>query len=387
MPRPKVWEPVGAEAARPRLLLFTNLYPYPWQPARGTFNFQQYQALAEHYTITYVVPVPFLAWFRHLPVFGRKGRFRDVCYFPFFTIPGLLRSANSFFLVLSIILSLRPLQLLLNARTVLASFAYPDALACAWLKPLGGYRLYIQCLGSDINVHQHIPIRRRMLSRALAMANGVITVSDDLAQKVREISPGARVKTIYNGVDFEKFSPAVQKPITKSLIFIGNLIVTKGVHELLDAIALLADPAITLHVIGGGPQAAALKEQAAMLDIQGQVHLHGALPHERVNGLLQQSRLLVLPSYSEGVPNVIMEALACGIPVVVTSVGGIPEVVNATNGVLIADHQPELIAHGIKRALHQQWNTAEIRESIGHLTWAANSAALKQWIEQERPDE
>jgi glycosyltransferase involved in cell wall biosynthesis len=282
------------------------------------------------------------------------------------------------------VLCVVPLFKLLRAKRVLASWAFPDALACAWLKPLAGYQLYIQCLGSDINVHQHHPRRRAMLAAAFARANAVITVSKDLAQKAQQISPSADVITIYNGVNFERFALQKQPPADKSLIFIGNLIKTKGVFELLRAIQLLNDPAIRLHMVGGGPEAQALQQQAAQFGIADQVQFYGRLPHQQVSELLQHSQLLVLPSYSEGVPNVIMEALACGIPVVATSVGGIPEVVSKHSGVLLADYQPATIAAGIEFAWLQPWQPAQIRQSIAHHTWQANSTQLYTLIEHGR---
>lgn len=369
---------------KPALLLFTSLYPYPWQPSRATFNFQQYQALSAHYNIHYLVPVPWLTWFRYFFTTLRQQQYPNVSYFPMFYIPGILRSFNGVFLLLSVLLCVVPFVRLLRAKRVLASWAFPDALVCGWLKRLAGYRLYIQCLGSDINVHQQHPRRRAMLAAAFSSADAVITVSEDLAKKARQISPAADVITIYNGVNFERFRLQNQQATAKSLIFIGNLIKTKGVFELLQAIKLLNDPEVTLHMVGGGPEAQALARTANELGMSNQVQFYGRLPHQQVSELLQHSQLLVLPSYSEGVPNVIMEALACGIPVVATSVGGIPEVVSEQSGVLLADHQPASIAAGIQQAWQQHWQPAHIRQSIQHHTWQANSIQLYTLIEQGR---
>lgn len=368
--------------AKPALLLFTSLYPYPWQPSRATFNFQQYQALSQHYHIHYLVPVPWFTWFRYIFTLFRQQQYANVSYFPMFYIPGIWRSFNGVFLLLSVILCIFPLLRLLRAKRVLASWAFPDALVAAWLKPLGGYKLVIQCLGSDVNVHQQVPSRRRMLANAFARADAVVTVSEDLARKVRAISSEADAVTIYNGVNFVRFTLQPCRPENKSLIFIGNLIRTKGIYELVEALALLKDPTVQLHLVGDGPERTGLMQLAATLGVTAQLTLHGRLPHDAIGTLLQHAQLLVLPSYQEGVPNVIMEALACGLPVVATAVGGIPEIVNQQSGVLLGDHQPASIAEGIKQAWQQQWDGNAIRQSICHFTWQANSLQLATLLEQ-----
>lgn len=365
-----------SNTAKPELLLFTSLYPYPWQPSRATFNYQQYRALEAHYAIRYLVPVPFQLWLRHLGKIWRQ-RHGAVCYFPLFYVPGLMRNLNGHFLMLSIVLCGVPLWRLLQARTVLASWAFPDGFACAMLKRFAGYRLFIQCLGSDVNVHQTVPARRRRLANAFRNADGVITVSEDLARKVRAIEPSAQVQTIYNGVNFEQFSLRKVPPPAKSLIFIGNLIRTKGIHELLTAIRQLDDPDVRLHVVGGGPELVALQKKTRQEGTEGQVYFHGVLPHREVAALLHQSQLLVLPSYTEGVPNVIMEALACGIPVVATAVGGIPEIVTSDNGILLEDHEPATITAGIRAGWQREWDPEAMQASISRHTWSANSETLK----------
>lgn len=368
--------------SKPALLLFTSLYPYPWQPSRATFNFQQYQALSDHYVIHYLVPVPWLSWFRYFFTLLRQKQYPNVSYFPMFYIPGLWRSMNGLFLLLSVVLCISPLLRLLRAKRVLASWAFPDALVAAWLKPVAGFKLVIQCLGSDVNVHQQIPVRRRMLAKAFSRADAVVTVSEDLASKVRAICPQAQAITIYNGVNFERFALQADKPVKKRLIFIGNLLRTKGVYELIQALALLEQEDAELHIVGGGPELAGITQLVAELGLQHQVILHGRLPHEKVGLLLQQSQLLVLPSYQEGVPNVIMESMACGVPVVATAVGGIPEVVSEQSGILLADHLPATIAAGIRLAWQHPWDSKAIRQSIRHYTWQANSLQLATLLEQ-----
>lgn len=366
--------------AKSTLLIFTNLYPSSVQPTKAMFNFQQYKALAEMCDLRFLVPVPWLLWFKHRSTFKNQPDYPNATYFPFFYVPGVFRGLNSVFMLLSVLICPRAWHAFKRAKLVLSSWAFPDGVVGAWLKKRYGFRLFIQCLGSDINMHQQHWLRRIQLRSAFKKADGVVTVSQDLAQKVTAIEPSSRVRTIYNGVDFQRF-PLISRTLNSTdIVFIGNMITTKGVFELLQALKLLATPEIRLHMVGSGPELKRLKVLAEQLGISGQITFHGALPHADVATVLHQCKLLVLPSYREGVPNVIMESLASGIPVVATRVGGIPEVVSQQSGILIDSYQPTDIAHGIQTAISAEWEPAKIRHSVAEFTWAKNSQEMCEFL-------
>lgn len=365
-----------------KILLFTSIYPLPWQPNKATFNFQQYEQLTKKHNVDFLVPVPWLTWFKNLGMLMGNHDYKHVYYFPFFYIPGLFRGFNSFFLVFSIIISIVPFIKLIQAKTVLASWAFPDGLACAWLKFICKYRLYIQCLGSDINVHSKSWFRKKLLKKSFDLSDGIVTVSKALQREVEKINVEVNVKTIYNGVNFNKFAPAIKKFDETSLVFIGNIIKTKGVYELISAVNLMIKSGsdFHLHLIGNGPEIENIKKIINTNDLQQNVTVHGTVNHHEVVDLLQKCHALILPSYQEGVPNVIMEALACGVPVVATKVGGIPEVVNKDNGVLINHYDDVEIVKGIEKCLSTEWNAKAIRASINTYTWDANIAQLSSFI-------
>jgi len=365
-----------------KILLFTSVYPLPWKPNKATFNFQQYDQLSKKHDVDFLVPVPWLEWFLNIRQLLGNHNYKHVCYFPFFYIPGFFRSFNSFFLVFSIIISIKPLFKLLKAKTVLASWAFPDALACAWLKRLCRYRLYIQCLGSDINVHENNNFRKRLLSKSFDLADGVITVSKALQHKVHELCPKANVKTIYNGVNFEKFTISNEKFEQLSLIFIGNIIKTKGIYELLNAVKIMFESGsdFHLHIVGNGSEIENIKKLIIKDNLQQSITVHGVINHNHVVNLLQKCHALILPSYREGVPNVIMEALACGVPVVATKVGGIPEVLNETNGVLINSYHENDIVVGITQCLAKTWQPESLKASISGFTWEDNVEQLSAFL-------
>lgn len=360
-----------------KILFFSNLFPLPWEPTRGQFNLQQTSHMEKDANISYLIPVPFFTWLKQVVLKRKYYDKNNYCLFPFFYLPGIGRSLHPLFMLLSMLISIKPLFWFAKHKYVLASWAYPEGVTAAILKKIFGFQLTIDCLGSDVNVHSLCPKRKKQLAFAFKEATTVATKSKALAAKVLEITPEANVKTIYNGVNFERFNVA-EKPVTKkfNLLFIGNLIKTKGVFELLTAAKKLSDEKIDfeLSIIGKGPEESNLASYIAENNLNESIKLIGGVPHELLDQWFSKSHALILPSYREGVPNVIMEALATGTPVVATSVGGIPEVINnEANGILLEDYQPNTIYQGIMSLMNEAWSSEDILKSVESYTWENTS--------------
>ncbi len=133
--------------------------------------------------------------------------------------------------------------------------------------------------------------------------------------------PAARVTVVPNGVDMRVIAAAPPSVLTFDLIYVGRLLGHKRVDDLLDAVAHLQRDGVTLTcaIVGVGPERARLEELAAELQIVDQVRFYGALEqHADVYGLIKSSGVFVLPSVREGFGIVVVEALACGVPVITT---------------------------------------------------------------------
>jgi glycosyltransferase involved in cell wall biosynthesis len=180
---------------------------------------------------------------------------------------------------------------------------------------------------------------------------------------------------VANGVDLEAFRPADNKTKGRPsprLIAVGNLKPEKGLFLLLEAVRLLkpVNRDIDLLIIGQGPEQAKLEAKCVELGIRDRVRFSGAIPHESLPKYYQKAGILCLTSFREGCPNVIMEALASGIPVAATSVGGVPDMVkNGVNGFMTDKHSPEIIAHTVTQVLEHVWDPAEIRSTVEGLSW------------------
>jgi glycosyltransferase involved in cell wall biosynthesis len=242
--------------------------------------------------------------------------------------------------------------------------------------------------GSDLNVQASYPLRRRQIRSALRGAGAVVAVSRALAEKAVAIGAAPdRVHVIYNGVDSDRFAPgsrseararlglSSQEPL---LLYVGNLKSSKGCLDLLEAFpALLAEQSrARLIYVGAGPCRNALLERAAALGCSDRVSLIGAVAHAALGDWFRAADLLCLPSHNEGVPNVILEAMACGIPVVATRVGGIPEVVPEYAGLLVPPQEPAALSAALVEAVGREWDSGRIAAHASDFRWDDNVARL-----------
>lgn len=329
-----------------RILVITNLYPNPFQPQRATFNREQVRALAREHPVTVISPI---AWTEELaarragnPPLPRGRRMEwdgvPVAYPRSWFIPRILRGSYGRFFQWSLAKTFRRTMSEFRPDVVFATWAYPDGWAAVRLGRKAGLPVVLKVHGSDVLELDKHPSRRRGTVEAIRGADRVVAVSRDLARKVIELGADPeRVHLVYNGVDSEIFSPGDRTearsrlgldPAKPALLYVGNLVPVKGPDILIDACGLLASRQIEfdLHVIGKGPLRPSLERQAADRGIADRVRFHGTIAHDRLPDWFRAATMLVLPSRSEGVPNVLLEASACGTPFVASRVGGIPEV-------------------------------------------------------------
>jgi glycosyltransferase involved in cell wall biosynthesis len=205
-------------------------------------------------------------------------------------------------------------------------------------------------------------VQNGLFRLAARCADRVVCVSSDAAALCEQegISRG-RVHTILNGIDTQKFAfggPAERGPI----VFLGRLSPEKDVATLLRAARAVVErvPGFVLEIGGEGPCAGDLKQLAADLGIAGHVQFLSEVTD--VQALLRRASLLVLPSLSEGLPVTVLEAMACGLPVVATAVGGTPEAVaDGQTGLLVRPGDPAQLAEAMIRV----WRDAELARRMG----------------------
>lgn len=371
-----------------KVLALTNLFPTAWDPLRASFNRQQFDRLGQYHDLEVMVAVDFRDRRR-----GPRGEAPVLAHarssdFTFWYPPRIGRSLHGLAWYASL-MAQRGAQLRRGRYDLLlASWGYPDAVGTARLARRLGLPYVVKVHGSDLNVQARQPLHRPQIASALRGARAVIAVSDALAAKARALGvDDARVHLLYNGVDGDRFRPgdraaartALDLPADDPLLlYVGNLKPTKGCVELLEAFpAVLArHPRARLAFVGSGPAASTLSRRAQQLGIADRVLLAGARPHEQLAIWMQAADLLSLPSHNEGVPNVVLEAMACGLPVVATRVGGIPEVLPEQAGILVPPHDRDALGRALSDALQRDWSRQAILEHAARFRWEDNVRQL-----------
>jgi glycosyltransferase involved in cell wall biosynthesis len=265
---------------------------------------------------------------------------------------------------------------------VVGAFAYPDGVAAARLAEQFGKPVVSMVLGSDINVLARDPSLRPQIRWALASSQTVIAVSDDLARLVAELDiPPERIVVQRNAVDGVRFSLRSRLAARAKLglppdeaiaCFIGNWVEEKGPDLAIEAMSHLRRAGVTnssLLMIGGGSLERRLRARSLELQLGRRVAFIGPKTHEEIPDFIAACDVVCLPSRREGCPNVVLEALASGRPVVASRVGGVPELITDDNGVLVPAGDAKALANGLREALGRSWDPATLRKSVACLSW------------------
>jgi glycosyltransferase involved in cell wall biosynthesis len=379
-----------------RVLAITKIFPNAAEPLSAPFNRQQFAALRELCTLEVMATIP---WFPGAGLVARwssAGRLArvprreiidgiEVTHPRTLFVPRLAYATWGPFYAMSI----APLLARYRGKVdvVLGSWAYPDGFAAVVAARLLGVPAVVKLHGSDINMVAKLPGARGMTAWALPQAARVVAVSRPLADEVVALGVAReRVAVVMNGVDGELFRPRDRAAARARLgldgdlplaIYVGNLKPEKGVIDLgraWDAVVRRV-PDATLLVIGDGPSREEL--EAVTRPLGERVRLVARQPLEMVPAFLAAADVLVLPSHSEGTPNVVLEALACGRRVVATSVGGVPDLITSpTLGALVPPRDPEALADALARTLQQPYDATEVARLGARGGWAASASAL-----------
>jgi glycosyltransferase involved in cell wall biosynthesis len=345
-----------ASPAPEGVCLLSSSYPSPAAPTRGAFVEDIALGLAERMPVSVVAPLiypddPAREARKGIPVarfrFGSGGR--------------LLKEYGGTPLGLMVRYMAAGLLACLPAarrhRAVFAHWVLPAGVIGAAAAFLTRRPLLLYAHGSDICVYAEKSGAYRALARAtLARAVHVFAASRDIAARLERLGvPPGRVSVVPCGVDTGVFFPDRAAPATDGpvrLLYVGDLVPPKGVEALVAAaITLAADRhPLRLDLVGDGPLRAGLEARVAAAGAEDAVTFHGARPRAEVADRMRGADALVLPSHNEGTPVSVMEALTCGIPVVATDVGGIPELVTeGANGLLVPPRDQEALTAALAR--------------------------------------
>lgn len=352
-----------------RILLFSTLYPNAAQTTHGIFveNRLRYLLAAGQVEATVVAPVP---WF---PFTGKwAGRYGVFARAPKQETRHGIRIVHPRYLTLPVIgMYIAPLTIYLAGRSAVrrlrksglefdlidAHYVYPDGVAAALLSRAMGRPLTITARGTDINLIPRYRLPLVMIRWAAARAGALAGVSQALVDVMRELRLGddRKIRVLRNGVDLERFHQTDRDAARRrlgldgpTLISVGNLVDRKGHDIVIRALSEL--DRFELLIVGDGEERAALERLAVDAGVADRVHFLGHKSQQELPDLYNAADILVLASSREGWANVLLEAMACGTPVVASDVGGTPEVVAAAEaGRLMAERTPDALAAAVSQ--------------------------------------
>lgn len=196
----------------------------------------------------------------------------------------------------------------------------------------------------------------------------LLTANERTRQSLPRSASSKVIQLVENGVDLSLFNGRKQASSADGrcrFVFMGRLVDWKRVDLLLEACALLRGQRFTLEVLGDGPLRAALETQTKALELSERVTFHGMLPQERCSALLAESDALVLPSLRECGGAVVLEAMACGLPVVATDWGGPADYLDAETGILVAPKNHTEFVAGLASAMRRLIESPDLRRRLG----------------------
>jgi len=357
-----------------RIAVVSRYFPSSAEPWQGRSAYQTIRALNSraHVHVFY----PELDYPSFLRPRTRIYKGLDLNYSP----PGVSVSYHNY---LAVPLVSRPFNGPMAARALLPHvrafhpdlifgiFLYPDGYAALQLAKKLHVPLVTMGIGSDIHSIGD-PLSAKYTRKVLEQADFLVTVSEDLRQKA--LTMGARPETsraVVNGCDLSIFHLRDRTetrrhlnldPDAESVLYIGRMDVRKGLRELVEASAKLrsARPRLQVYVVGEGPDRSQIAQAIGSANAGEYIHTVPPCPPDEVAVWMGAANVVTLPSYMEGCPNVVLEALACGRPVVATRVGGIPEIMSDACGRLIPPRNAEALTQALGEVLSAEWDASFI---------------------------
>jgi len=377
-------------------LVLAGTFPNRHDPWRGPYNRRQIECLAALCDVTVINPLPWhellkgaLPWdlvegpddvledvrlfhpvLWHVPVIGRGHTWRGVAA----AARRVLRSRGGE-----------------QFDVILATFAYPHGAAARVLARELGIPYAIKTRGSDLHSLPAGGKVRTRTAEALRGAAAVVAVSGNLASIATDLGAAPeRVHLLPNGIDAGAFPMLPRQEArgklgiegTRALVlFVGHLLPVKGVDILVES---LRDDSfrvpwgdVDVVLAGEGPMRSwveANRRERRELPVR----LLGRLSREQVALWMNAADVVVLPSRNEGCPNVVLEALCCGTPVVAARVGGVPDLLDDSCGVLCRPEDPGALATALGEALGRRWDRTAIRRRVEGMSWEKNARQLHE---------
>lgn len=383
-----------------KVLVLTSLFPNNVWPHHGVFIKERMTRVAAlpGVELRVVAPVPYFPPLRLGPrwLYSQVAREEtieglSVTHPRYFMIPKIATGWHGPLMYRSLLPYVRRIRRAFDFDVIDAHYVYPDGYAAVRIGRALGKPVVVSARGSDINLFREIPSARSHLASTLGGASALIAVSEALAQAMRELgAPPGNIHVIPNGVDARKFRSVPQEEARartgtgpgRLVLSVGHLTQNKGFDRLLGAFRALLNLGgyedVKVAIVGEGVYRKELERLVGFYGLGDRVRLVGEVPHQELCSWYASADLSCLFSRREGWPNVVLESMACGTPVLATPVGGVPEIVGNGLAGALADGDAEALGKAMAAALGRSWDRAAIARFAGGHTWEDAAALVRR---------
>jgi len=357
-----------------KIAVVTRYFPSSAEPWQGRSAYQTLRVLARQADVQVFYPnARYPSWLKPRSRIYEKldasWNPPDVkaSYYDFPSLPLVSRPLNGWMAARALLPHVRSFA----PDVIFSCFLYPDGYAALKIGQALSVPTVAMSIGSDINSIGD-PFSAILTRSVLRESDFLVTVSSDLRDKGVLMGASQKMsRAIVNGCDLTVFHPRDRQearrklgvhPDAEAVVYIGRMDLKKGLRELVEAAASLHSerPRLQVYLVGEGPDRSMIKGAIDARDATGYIHALPACGFDDVAAWMAAADLVTLPSYMEGCPNVVLEAQACGRPVVATNVGGIPEIMSTTCGSIVPPRDPAALARAIASVLDQTWDANAI---------------------------
>lgn len=376
-----------------KILTFSTLYPSSVRPSHGIFVETRLRYLLASGAVSAKVVAPLPWFFSSNPAFGEYAGFArtprqefrngiDVYHPRYLLMPKLGMSTAPYSIAAGVSGLLAQVQRDgFDFDLIDAHYFYPDGVAAVMLGKRLKKPVIITARGTDLSLIPKYRLPRAMIQWAAREAAGMITVCAALKTALVELGVDeSKITVLRNGVDLERFIPGDREAqrrmlnlSVRTLLSVGHLIDRKGHDVVIRALVFMENT--HLLIVGTGPEEAALRRLATELGVASRVRFVGSVEQQALKDYYGAADALVLASSREGWANVLLEAMACGTPVVASDVWGTPEVVAApAAGVLMKERTPQALAAAVEQLFSHLPERSSTRRYAEQFSWDATTA-------------
>jgi peptidoglycan/xylan/chitin deacetylase (PgdA/CDA1 family)/glycosyltransferase involved in cell wall biosynthesis len=385
-----------------RILFLSLIFPNPYKPTLGIFNCKLLEALARDHDIRVIAPI---SWFEEwrakrngLPPLERQAlhsglRVHYPCYF---YTPKVFRPYYGWFYWKSIKQTVEQVLTEFQPDVVMAHWTHPDGEVAVRIARQLGVPGVVMVGGTDVRDIARGRSRRRRIQKVLQEADAVVPVSQELKERVLEFDvSNDRVHVMYQGVDAALFHPGDRNKARQrvgiptdqnALVWVGRMVPVKGLDVLVEACSFLERRPVPFHVylVGDGPLRTTLQADIRTRGLSSIVSFVGSQLYEQLPDWYRAADLTVLPSRSEGLPNVLRESLACGTRFIASRVGGIPEIADPLWDRLVPPENPKALADSMEAAIRSR--PSSLAPLVRVNSWEDSAARLEEILRPLVPE-